>query len=80
MIVTPFDGDDDLIVVWADVWGEHGFRRVPMAVDTGSSETIIIPEVTDALGYGAHLADRITVIRSVVGELHVRPASIEPQG
>jgi predicted aspartyl protease len=38
-----------------------------MVLDTGSAETVIIPEVLDELGYSARGADRITVMRSAVG-------------
>jgi len=38
-----------------------------MVLDTGSAETVVIPEVLDELGYSARTADRITVMRSAVG-------------
>ncbi len=68
MIVTRFDPAHELILVWATVGASHArSRRLRMALDTGSSETLVVPDVTDELGYGARTGDAITVIRSVVG-------------
>jgi predicted aspartyl protease len=55
VIVTCFDPAHELILVWAQIGATHGrSRRLRMTVDTGSSETLVVPEVTDELGYGAH--------------------------
>lgn len=68
MIVTSFDPRGDLIIIKATVWSVKGRARdVELAVDTGASETLIIPEVTDDLGYGARDGEAITVIRSPIG-------------
>jgi hypothetical protein len=68
MIVTPFDPARDLIVVTATIWGPPGdFREVKVALDTAASETLIIPSITDALGYSARVGDARTVIRSAIG-------------
>ena len=49
MIVTRFDPAHELILVWATVGASHGrSRRVRMALDTGSSETLVVPDVTDS--------------------------------
>lgn len=54
MIVTRFDPAHELILVWATVGASHArSRRLRMALDTGSSETLVVPDVTDELGYGA---------------------------
>ena len=54
MKVTQFDPSGDLVIVTARVWGASGDHRdVQVAVDTGATMTIIIPEVTDAMGYSA---------------------------
>jgi predicted aspartyl protease len=67
--VTPFDTGEDLILIRGRVWGPQGqHREVRLAVDTGSSETLLIPEVTDRLGYSARAGDAITVIRSAIGK------------
>jgi predicted aspartyl protease len=66
--VTLFDRDLDLIIVGATLWGPSGERaELKLALDTGSSETLLMPEVTDALGYSARQGDQLTVIRSAIG-------------
>lgn len=39
-----------------------------LAVDTGSTETLVMPEVTDTLGYNARAGEAITVIRTAIGK------------
>jgi predicted aspartyl protease len=68
VIVTDFDPRGELIVIKGTLWSTQGRARdVELAVDTGASETLIIPEVTDDLGYGARDGEAITVIRSPLG-------------
>ena len=68
MKITRFDPDADLIIVPGRIWGPRGEGPRPnMVLDTGSAETVVIPEVLDQLGYSARTADRITVMRSAVG-------------
>jgi len=92
VIVTGFDPRGELIVIKGTIWSAQGRARdVELAVDTGASETLIIPEVTDALGYGARDGEAITVIRglnflrnfdyevrSILGQLRVDHASSVP--
>jgi aspartyl protease family protein len=69
MIVTAFDPAHELIVVTATIWGPQGsFREVRLAVDTGSTETLLMPQVTDTLGYSARAGEAITVIRTAIGK------------
>src|SRR5262249_42526790 len=42
-------------------------NAAPVAVDTGATETLIIPDVLDELGYSPRRGEAITVIRSAVG-------------
>jgi hypothetical protein len=66
--ITRFDPDGDLIIVPGRIWGPRGESpRLNMVLDTGSAETVIIPDVLDEIGYSARSADRITVMRSAVG-------------
>jgi hypothetical protein len=66
--VTRFDPNADLIIVPARIWGPLGESpRLNMVVDTGSAETVLIPDVLDELGYSAQGASRRTVMRSAVG-------------
>jgi hypothetical protein len=65
---TRFDPDAGLIIVPGRIWGPRGESpRLNMVLDTGSAETVIIPDVLDEIGYSARSADRITVMRSAVG-------------
>jgi predicted aspartyl protease len=68
MTITRFDRTRDLIIVSGHVWGRHGPPApLRLCVDTGASETLIVPEILDELGYGARQGEAITVIRSAVG-------------
>jgi len=68
MIVTPFDPTQDLIYVTAKIWSPRGTpQEATMVFDPGAAMTMISPDFTDALGYGAHRGDRRTVIRSAIG-------------
>jgi Aspartyl protease len=68
MILTPFDPTQDLIYGTAKVWSPRGATQAAtMVFDPGAAMTVISPDFTDALGHGAHLADRRTVIRSAIG-------------
>jgi predicted aspartyl protease len=65
---TRFDATRDLIIVEARVW--HSLESVPvsLAVDTGSSETVLAPYVVDDLGYSPRDGEQITRVRSAVGD------------
>lgn len=71
MKVTHFDPSSDLIFVVGHVWG-HGTRsrKLRLVVDTGASETVIIPEILDDLGYSPRHGEAITSLRSAVAEEH----------
>jgi len=66
--ITRFDPTSDLIIVPGQIWGPRGEGpRLDLVLDTGAAETVVIPEVLDALGYSAREGDAITVMRSAVG-------------
>jgi len=66
--VTRFDPALDLIIIPARLWDRRGRQvELQIALDTGSSETLVVPEVTEALGYGARDGEQVTVIRSAIG-------------
>lgn len=68
MKITRFDPASDLIIVPGRIWGPRGEGpRLNLVLDTGSAETVVIPEVLDELGYSAREGDQITVMRSAVG-------------
>ena len=51
MIETRFDRSCGLIVVEARLHGPLGPIVLSLAVDTGSTETVVTPWVVDELGY-----------------------------
>jgi hypothetical protein len=65
---TLFNTSRELIVVRAHIWGAHRSAGLSLAVDTGSSESVIKPEIIDQLGYGARHGDVITRVRSAVSD------------
>jgi predicted aspartyl protease len=68
MILTPFDPTRDLIYVSAMVWSPRGEpQEARMVFDPGAAMTMLSPDFTDELGYGAHMGDRRTVVRSAIG-------------
>ena len=68
MKATRFEDVRDLLVVKARVWGRNGRMQVALALDTGSAETVIVPEVVDRLGYSPREGVAITRVRSAVSE------------
>ena len=69
MKVTRFDPEDELIIVNARIWTANDrFADLRLAFDTGSSETLVMPEHVDALGYSPRQGEAITVIRSAIGD------------
>ena len=68
MKVTRFNPNRDLIFVSGRVWGRKGqVASLRLVLDTGSSESIIAPEVLDQIGYNPREGEAMTVVRSVVG-------------
>jgi predicted aspartyl protease len=66
--VTRFNPGRDLIFVSGRVWGRKGqLASLRLVLDTGSSESIIAPEVLDQIGYNPREGEALTVIRSAVG-------------
>lgn len=67
MKVTRFDPASDLIIVSARLWGPRGDKRVSLALDTAASETHLVPDVLDDLGYSPRQGEQVTVVRSAIG-------------
>ena len=63
-----FNAAGDLIRVVATVWGRERSSRIKLAIDTGSTETLLMPHVIEELGYGEIDALRRTVIRGPFGD------------
>jgi len=56
-----------LIVVIAWLWSPRNSRRVSLAVDTGSSDTVVTPGIMDLLGYSARDGEHVMTVRSAIG-------------
>lgn len=70
MTITYFDTTRDLIIIEARVWRSSASVPVFLAIDTGSSETVVAPYVVDDLGYNPRDGEAITRVRSAVGVEH----------
>ena len=70
MKVTRFDPTLDLIIVDARLWGRRSDASVALAIDTGSSETVISPDIVDDLGYSPRDGEAITTVRAAIGKEH----------
>ena len=68
MKITPYDRSRDLIIIDAEVWGPRTSELVSLALDTGSSETVLAPDIVDRLGYSPRHGEQITRVRSAVSE------------
>jgi predicted aspartyl protease len=69
---TRFDPNSDLVIVRASVWGRHHGEATPLslALDTGSSETVIRASAVDDLGSSARDGEAITTVRAALGNEH----------
>lgn len=67
MKITRFNPRAPLIFVTARIYGPLGSEIARLALDTGSEQTLIVPEVLDSLGYSPRQGEAITVIRSAIG-------------
>lgn len=68
MKIRRFDPSDDLIIVKARVFGPHGEHALSLAFDTAASETHIVPEIIDQLGYSPRDGEAISSVRSAIGK------------
>jgi len=68
MKVTRFAPNDALIIVTARVWGPRGDKQLSLAFDTAATQTHVVPEFLDQIGYGPQHGDRITSITSAIGD------------
>jgi predicted aspartyl protease len=66
--VTRFDPSDALIIVTARIWGPLGDDQLRLAFDTAATQTHVVPEFLDQIGYGPQHGDRITSVTSAIGD------------
>ena len=58
----PFDPQQGLIVVQAELWGPHGSAVLRLALDTGATSTVVNVAMLVAIGYDPALtSDRVQV-------------------
>lgn len=67
MKVTRFAPRAPLVFVRAHLYGPRRSAQLNLAFDTGSEQTLIVPEMLDRTGYSARDGEAITVIRSAIG-------------
>lgn len=65
---TAFNAAGQLVVVEGNVAGPRGDMPVRLVVDTGSSETLLLPDVIDHLGYSPRDAEIVTGVYSALGK------------
>jgi Aspartyl protease len=68
MKITRFDPADPLIIITAWIHGPRGSKPLALAFDTAATQTHIVPDALDDIGYGPQHGDRITSITSAIGE------------
>jgi len=68
MKITRFDRDRDLIIVHVGVWSPRSRKRLRLAIDTGSSDTVVTPDLVEELGYSARDGERVMTIRAAIGK------------
>lgn len=68
MKVTRFDPNDTLIIVTARIWGPRGDKQLSLALDTAATQTHVVPDFLDEIGYGPQHGDRITSVTSAIGD------------
>jgi len=66
--VTRFDPTDVLIIVTARIWGPRGDKQRSLAFDTAATQTHVIPEFLEQIGYGPQHGDRFTSVTSAIGD------------
>ncbi len=67
---SPFDYDDDLILIEVKLRGPRGTVRPRLVLDTGAAVTTLLPEIVDEVGYSARDGNKISRVRSAIGEEH----------
>ena len=69
MTVKPSDENrGTLIVVDGAVWGPRGKLPLTLVLDTGSWQTLIVPDIMDELGFNPRDGQAITAVYSAIGK------------
>lgn len=67
-VETAFDPARDLIIVEAEISGPLGDTPLRLVLDTGAAESVVVPDIVDALGYSPRDAETVTSVYSAVGK------------
>lgn len=59
-----------LILLQLRVCGPLGWTNAMFVLDTGASQTIIIPDVTDSIGFSARDSHDFSTVQSPIGKEH----------
>ncbi len=67
---SRFDRAGDLMIVHAGLWGPRGGAPylLRLAIDTGATHSLVLPEIIDELGYSPRDGDAITTVRAALGK------------
>ncbi len=67
---TYFETSQKLIFVTGTIKGPRAASQVRLVLDTGASETLIVPEVAEEIGYGPRDGEGRTTVSSALGKEH----------
>jgi predicted aspartyl protease len=67
---SRFDPAGDLLIVHARVWGPRGGEpdKLRLAIDTGATHSLILPDIIDELGHSPRDGEAITTVRAALGK------------
>jgi predicted aspartyl protease len=68
MTITRFNRKRDLIIVRASVLSPRSRDRWRLAIDTGSSDTVVNPDLVENLGYTVRDGEHVMTICSAIGK------------
>ena len=68
MKATAFDPSGAVIIVKAHIWGPLRDVELDLVLDTGSTQTLILPHIMDELGFSPRDGMVITGVYSAVGK------------
>jgi predicted aspartyl protease len=67
-VETYFETSQKLILVKGRIKGPRAASEVWLVLDTGASETLIVPEVMDEIGYRPRDGEGLTTVSSALGK------------
>ena len=73
---SRFDPAGDLMIVHARLWGPRGGAPylLRLAIDTGATHSLVLPEIIDELGYSPRDANTLSLdARDPIGPRSDRP-------